>query len=68
MRPTVIILAAGLGRACGQPLPKALHLLAGKELIRHVLDAVKPLGPGKTAVVLGHQADRVREAMDGVCR
>jgi len=46
-------------------LPKALHLLAGKELIRHVLDAVKPLGPGKTAVVLGHQADRVREAMDG---
>ena len=65
MRPTVIILAAGLGTRMRSALPKALHLLAGKELIRHVLDAVKPLGPGKTAVVLGHQADRVREAMDG---
>jgi len=65
MRPTVIILAAGLGTRMRSALPKALHLLAGKALIRHVLDAVKPLGPGKTAVVLGHQADRVREAMDG---
>jgi UDP-N-acetylglucosamine diphosphorylase/glucosamine-1-phosphate N-acetyltransferase len=65
MRPTVIILAAGLGTRMRSALPKALHLLAGKELIRYVLDAVKPLGPGKTAVVLGHQADRVREAMDG---
>jgi bifunctional UDP-N-acetylglucosamine pyrophosphorylase / glucosamine-1-phosphate N-acetyltransferase len=65
MRPTVIILAAGLGTRMRSALPKALHLLGGKELIRHVLDAVKPLGPGKTAVVVGHQADRVRGAMDG---
>jgi len=65
MRPTVIILAAGLGTRMRSVLPKALHLLAGKELVRHVLDAVKPLGPGTTAVVVGHQADRVREAMGG---
>jgi bifunctional UDP-N-acetylglucosamine pyrophosphorylase/glucosamine-1-phosphate N-acetyltransferase len=65
MRPTVIILAAGLGTRMRSALPKALHLLAGKALILHVLDAVKQIGPGKTAVVLGHQADRVREAMDG---
>jgi len=65
VRPTVIILAAGLGTRMRSALPKALHRLAGKELIRHVLDAVKPLGPGKTAVVVGHQADRVREAMNG---
>jgi bifunctional UDP-N-acetylglucosamine pyrophosphorylase / glucosamine-1-phosphate N-acetyltransferase len=65
MRPTVIILAAGLGTRMRSALPKALHLLAGKALIRHVLDAVRLLGPGKTAVVLGHQADRVREAIDG---
>jgi bifunctional UDP-N-acetylglucosamine pyrophosphorylase/glucosamine-1-phosphate N-acetyltransferase len=65
MKPTVIILAAGLGTRMRSFLPKALHRLAGKELILHVLDAVKPLGPGKTAVVLGHQADRVREAMLG---
>jgi bifunctional UDP-N-acetylglucosamine pyrophosphorylase / glucosamine-1-phosphate N-acetyltransferase len=65
MRPTVIILAAGLGTRMRSALPKALHLLAGKALILHVLDAVKQIGPGKTAVVLGHQSDRVREAMDG---
>ena len=65
MRPTVIILAAGLGTRMRSALPKALHRLAGKELIRHVLDAVMPLGPGTTAVVLGHQADRVRQAMIG---
>jgi bifunctional UDP-N-acetylglucosamine pyrophosphorylase/glucosamine-1-phosphate N-acetyltransferase len=65
MRPTVIILAAGLGTRMRSALPKALHLLAGKALILHVLDAVKQIGPGKTAVVLGHQADRVREVMDG---
>jgi bifunctional UDP-N-acetylglucosamine pyrophosphorylase/glucosamine-1-phosphate N-acetyltransferase len=65
MRPTVIILAAGLGTRMRSALPKALHLLAGKALILHVLDAVKQIGPGKTAVVLGHQAERVREAMDG---
>jgi bifunctional UDP-N-acetylglucosamine pyrophosphorylase / glucosamine-1-phosphate N-acetyltransferase len=65
VRPTVIILAAGLGTRMRSSLPKALHRLAGKELILHVLDAVKPLGPGQTAVVVGHQADRVRDAMDG---
>jgi len=65
MRPTVIILAAGLGTRMRSSLPKALHPLAGKPLIRHVLDAAAPLGAGATVVVLGHQADRVREAMDG---
>ena len=65
MRPTVIILAAGLGTRMRSALPKALHRLAGKELILHVLDTVRLLGPGKTAVVVGHQADRVREAMNG---
>ena len=65
MRPTVIILAAGLGTRMRSSLPKALHPLAGKELILHVLDAVKQIGSGKTVVVLGHQADRVRKTMEG---
>ncbi len=65
MKPTVIILAAGLGTRMRSALPKALHLLAGKTLIRHVLDTVVPLEPEKTVVVLGHQADRVRAAMEG---
>lgn len=65
MRPTVVILAAGLGTRMRSSLPKALHLLAGKPLVRHVLDAVMQTGPSRTVVVVGHQADRVRGAMDG---
>jgi bifunctional UDP-N-acetylglucosamine pyrophosphorylase/glucosamine-1-phosphate N-acetyltransferase len=65
MRPTVVVLAAGLGTRMRSRLPKALHPLAGKPLIRHVLDAVMQIGPGKIIVVLGHQAERVQEAMSG---
>lgn len=63
MRPTVVILAAGLGTRMRSNLPKAIHELAGKPLLRHVLDAVEGVGPGSVIVVLGHQADRVREAL-----
>lgn len=65
MRPTVIVLAAGLGTRMRSAMPKVLHPLAGKPLIRHVLDAVSPLGPEKTVLVLGHQADRVRSVVEG---
>ena len=63
MKATVVILAAGLGTRMRSSVPKALHLLAGKPLIRHVLEAVAPLGPERTVLVLGHQADRVRSAV-----
>jgi bifunctional UDP-N-acetylglucosamine pyrophosphorylase/glucosamine-1-phosphate N-acetyltransferase len=65
MRPTVVVLAAGLGTRMRSRLSKALHPLAGKPLILHVLDAVMQIGPGKIIVVLGHQAERVQEAMSG---
>lgn len=65
MKPTVIILAAGLGTRMRSALPKALHLLAGKPLVRHVLDAVKGMGTERTVLILGHQADLVRRSLDG---
>jgi bifunctional UDP-N-acetylglucosamine pyrophosphorylase / glucosamine-1-phosphate N-acetyltransferase len=46
-------------------LAKALHLLAGRPLIQHVLEAVSGLGVQRTVVVLGHQADRVRNMVEG---
>ncbi|MDA8098241.1 MAG: bifunctional UDP-N-acetylglucosamine diphosphorylase/glucosamine-1-phosphate N-acetyltransferase GlmU [Nitrospiraceae bacterium] len=65
MRPTVIILAAGLGTRMKSSLAKALHPVAGKPMLLHVLDAVGGTDPERTVVVLGHQADRVRQALAG---
>ena len=65
MKPTVVILAAGLGTRMKSEIAKTLHPLAGRPLIQHVLDAVIGLVPEKVVVVLGHQADQVRKALDG---
>ena len=43
-------------------LPKALHILAGKPLLQHVLDAVKPLAPDSLNVVYGHGGEQVQQA------
>ena len=65
MRPTVVILAAGLGTRMKSALPKALHRLGGKPLILHVLEAVTGLEPERTVLVLGHHAAQVRQAVEG---
>jgi bifunctional UDP-N-acetylglucosamine pyrophosphorylase/glucosamine-1-phosphate N-acetyltransferase len=64
MKSVVVILAAGLGTRMKSGLAKALHPLAGRPLIRHVLDAASALHPDKIVLVLGHQADRVRAAVE----
>lgn len=64
MKPTVIILAAGLGTRMKSGLAKALHPLAGHPLIQHVLKAAKGIEPERTVTVLGHQADAVRAAVE----
>ncbi len=65
MKPTVVILAAGLGTRMKSGLAKALHALAGRPLVRHVLAAAAAIDPGKIIVILGHQAERVKEACEG---
>ena len=63
MKPTVVILAAGLGTRMKSGLAKALHPLAGVPLVRHVLNTAAELDPEKTILVLGHQAGKVRDAV-----
>ena len=59
----VVILAAGRGKRMGSDLPKVLHLLAGRPLLSHVIDAAGGLGAARVHVVYGHGGGAVREAM-----
>jgi bifunctional UDP-N-acetylglucosamine pyrophosphorylase / glucosamine-1-phosphate N-acetyltransferase len=58
----VVVLAAGQGKRMKSDLPKVLQPLAGRPLLRHVIDTARQLGPEAIHVVYGHGGDRVREA------
>lgn len=60
-----IVLAAGKGRRMQSPLAKVLHILGGRPLIHHVVEAARRAHAAPIAVVVGHQADAVREAFAG---
>ena len=52
-RFAAIILAAGEGTRFNSAVPKVLHEIAGRPMIRHVIEALRPLDPAETVVVLG---------------
>ncbi len=56
-----VILAAGKGTRMKSDLPKVLHEIEGKPLLSYVLDAAKGAGAEKIIVIIGHQAQMVRE-------
>jgi bifunctional UDP-N-acetylglucosamine pyrophosphorylase/glucosamine-1-phosphate N-acetyltransferase len=62
---SVVILAAGEGRRMKSRLPKVLQPLAGRPLLKHVIDTARSLGPGAIHVVYGHGGDEVRTALAG---
>jgi bifunctional UDP-N-acetylglucosamine pyrophosphorylase/glucosamine-1-phosphate N-acetyltransferase len=66
----VVILAAGKGTRLKSQRPKVLHEIGGKPLLAHVIAAASHVvAPGDIYVVIGHQAEEVRKAMEpaGVC-
>ena len=62
---TALVLAAGQGTRMKSDLAKVLHVMAGRPLLAYVLDALTPLGLGRTLVVVGHQRERVQAAFAG---
>src|SRR5258707_382311 len=61
-RFAAIILAAGEGTRLNSAIPKVLHELAGWPMIRHVTEALRPLDPAETVVVLGPGMEAVGRA------
>jgi bifunctional UDP-N-acetylglucosamine pyrophosphorylase / glucosamine-1-phosphate N-acetyltransferase len=60
----VVILAAGMGKRMQSALPKVLHPLAGKPLLRHVIDTARSLKPNKLCVIYGHGGAAVPSAVE----
>lgn len=69
-RLSAIVLAAGEGSRMRSSRPKPLHLLCGRPMVRHVLEAVPRDGLDRIVVVVGHGAERVTKKLmedgDGV--
>lgn len=63
MSLNVVILAAGQGKRMYSNLPKVLHPLAGKAMLRHVLDTARELKPKNLVVVYGHGGEVVRQSI-----
>lgn len=67
MHATAIILAAGLGTRMKSVLPKTLHKIAGRSMLRHLLASCEPVFD-RIVVVLGPDMEQVRaEAAPHVC-
>ena len=64
MTVTVVILAAGLGTRMKSRKAKVLHRAGGKTLVEHVVATALELTPAERIfVVVGHQAEQVRQAV-----
>jgi bifunctional UDP-N-acetylglucosamine pyrophosphorylase/glucosamine-1-phosphate N-acetyltransferase len=59
----IVILAAGEGKRMKSTLPKVLQPLAGRPLLKHVIDTALALSPASIQIVYGHGGDAVRAAL-----
>lgn len=60
----VLILAAGEGTRMRSSQPKVLHRLAGKQLLRHVIETARSITPDEITIVYGHGGELVRDVLD----
>lgn len=57
-----LILAAGLGKRMKSDLPKVIHKINGKELVKYVIAQAKETGSNEIWLIIGHKGEMVREA------
>ncbi|HEY9076022.1 MAG TPA: bifunctional UDP-N-acetylglucosamine diphosphorylase/glucosamine-1-phosphate N-acetyltransferase GlmU [Anaerolineaceae bacterium] len=58
---STLILAAGQGTRMRSNLPKVLHPIAGKAMIRYTLELAQALGSEPPVIVIGHGAEGVQK-------
>jgi len=62
----VAVLAAGKGTRMKSALPKVLQPLAGATLVERVLASCEQLQPERRLLIVGHQAERVEQQLQGL--
>jgi bifunctional UDP-N-acetylglucosamine pyrophosphorylase/glucosamine-1-phosphate N-acetyltransferase len=65
MTTDIVILAAGQGSRMKSQLPKVLHAVGGKPMIKHVIDHARQVDATQIHVVIGHGADQLQAALEG---
>lgn len=65
MKIKTVILAAGLGTRMKSDLPKMLHPILGKPMLQWVVDSCLKAAGGEVIVVVGPQADQIRQSVQG---
>jgi bifunctional UDP-N-acetylglucosamine pyrophosphorylase/glucosamine-1-phosphate N-acetyltransferase len=63
MNITTIILAAGKGTRMRSELPKVMHKIADRPLLKHAYDMSKQLPNNKVKIVYGHGGELVKESL-----
>lgn len=61
--PVAVILAAGKSTRMKSEIPKVLHEVCGRPMIEYVMDAARSAGVGRIVVIVGHQAELVRQTL-----
>jgi bifunctional UDP-N-acetylglucosamine pyrophosphorylase/glucosamine-1-phosphate N-acetyltransferase len=59
-----IVMAAGLGKRMRSKLAKVLHPVAGRPMVLYAVELADRLADSGVAVVVGHQGDRVKAAIE----
>ncbi|MGX2956199.1 bifunctional UDP-N-acetylglucosamine diphosphorylase/glucosamine-1-phosphate N-acetyltransferase GlmU [Ursidibacter arcticus] len=60
---SVVILAAGKGTRMYSDLPKVLHPIAGKPMVKHVIDTAKQLDAKQIHLIYGHGGDLLQQRL-----
>ncbi len=62
-KKAVVILAAGKGKRMKSDLPKVLHKIDGKPMIRHLLETMSEISLDKIVIIIGHKGELVEKEL-----